>query len=90
MVPFNNFLQKSGAYSVNEVSGKNTAGKKIHFIAFPGFLIIVGRSFKIKVMPEFGGIDAPIFDMSHGGFDRMDVMNGEETGNAVMPRHGGD
>jgi hypothetical protein len=42
------------------------------------------------MVPEIGRIDAAVFDMGQGGFDRMDVVNGKQAGNAHLPGHGRD
>ena len=40
------------------------------------------------MMPEVGRIDAAILDMGQGGFDGVDVMDGEQTGDVHFAGHG--
>jgi hypothetical protein len=54
-------------------------------------LLVAGREFLIKkVLPEVGRIDAAVLDMGQGGFDRVDVVDGKQAGNAHLPGHGRD
>ena len=84
------FSQKGGANGVDKVGGKESAAEVVCGVLIAALFVVEGRFFKKEVAPKFGRIDAAFFDNFEGGFNGVDVVEGEEAGNAEGPGFSGD
>ena len=89
MLPVDDFSQKGGTNGV-EVGGKKSATRG----SLRGFdcalFAELNSGFSKRVTQKFGRIDAAFFDNFEGGFLGVNIVEGEETGNAEGPGFSGD
>lgn len=84
------FSEKGGANGVDEVGGKESATEIVGWVLIAAFFVVIWGFFEEEVTPKFGGVDAAVFDDFEGGFDGVDVVKGEEAGDAEGAGFGGD
>ena len=72
------------------MGGKDTAGQQVHRVVSPGLFVVAGHFFIVKVLPEIGRINAPVFDGRQCRFNGVDIVDGKKTGDALLSGHGRD
>jgi len=84
------FAEKGGTDGVDEVGGEEAAAEEVDGVVASALFVVVWGGLVEEVAPEFGGIDAALFDGFEGCFDGVDIVEGEEAGDAEGAGFGGD
>lgn len=84
------FIEKRRAHRVDMSGREDAAGEEVHRILATAFIVAIRLPTVVKMLPKIRGIDSAILDLGERTVFRVDVVNGEQAGNAVPFRDAGD
>ena len=90
VIAANDFIKEGRAYGIDVVGGEDSAREEIDGIVFTAFFVGKWSSLIEEVVPEISGIDPTVLDVGEAEMFGVNVVNGEQTGDAVTAGDGGD
>ena len=86
MPAVHHLLKEGRGHGVYVVGGKDPRCLKVDEVPLPRLLVVVRGTGEIQVVPKLRRIDSGILHLRKRHLVRMDVVHGEQTGNAFAPR----
>src|SRR5690606_4837265 len=62
--PADDLVEKGRADGVDMVGGEDAAGEEVNRVGATAFLVVPWRPAVVEMLPEIGGVDSPVFNLS--------------------------